>query len=65
MPMPRPPSTTQLGYFSGSDPKDPMVAPINSPEILAKFPPTLLITGTRDFAMSGTLFTDTKLVKQE
>lgn len=63
MPMPRPPSTTQLGYFSTSDPKDPMVAPINSPGILAKFPPTLLITGTRDFAMSGTLFTDTQLVK--
>ncbi len=64
MPMPRPPSTEQLGYFSGTDPKDPMVAPINSPEILAKFPPTLLITGTRDFAMSGTLFTNTQLVKQ-
>ena len=63
MPMPRPPSTTQLGYFSTSDPKDPMVTPINSPEILAKFPPTLLITATRDFAMSGTLFTDTQLVK--
>ena len=64
MPMPRPPSTTQLGYFSTSDPKDPMVAPINSPELLAKFPPTLLITGTRDFAMSGTLFTESQLVKQ-
>ncbi len=64
MPMSRPPGTAQLGYFSNVDPKDPMVAPINSPEILAKFPPTLLITGTRDFAMSGTLFTDTQLVKQ-
>jgi acetyl esterase/lipase len=64
MPMSRPPSTSQLGYFSGSDPTDPLVAPINSPETLAKFPPTLLITGTRDFAMSGTLFTDTQLTKQ-
>jgi acetyl esterase/lipase len=63
MPMSRPPGTAQLGYFSTTDPKDPMVAPINSPEILAKFPPTLLITGTRDFAMSGTLFTHTQLVK--
>ena len=41
------------------------MAPINSPEILAKFPPTLLITGTRDFAMSGTLHTDTELGEQE
>jgi epsilon-lactone hydrolase len=54
----------QLGYFSNADQKDPMVSPISSPEILAKFPPTLLITGTRDFAFSGTLFTDIQLVKQ-
>jgi acetyl esterase/lipase len=64
VPTARPPGTSQLGYFSTADPKDPMVAPINSPEILAKFPPTLLITGTRDFAMSGTLYTNTQLVKQ-
>ena len=55
---------SQLGYFSNTDQKDPLVSPINSPEILAKFPPTLLITGTRDFAFSGTLFTDTQLTKQ-
>ena len=64
VPMSRPPGASQLGYFSTADPKDPMVSPINSPEILAKFPPTLLITGTRDFAMSGTLYTNTQLVKQ-
>lgn len=64
MPAPNPPSHSQLGYFGSVDPKDPLVSPINSPEILAKFPPTLLITGTRDFALSGTLFTDTQLVKQ-
>ena len=27
--------------------------PANSPTLLAKFPPTLLITGTRDFTMSS------------
>lgn len=64
MPAAHPPSHSQLGYFSGADTKDPLVSPINSPEILAKFPPTLLITGTRDFALSGTIFTDTQLVKQ-
>jgi epsilon-lactone hydrolase len=64
VPMSRPPGTSQLGYFSTTDPKNPMVSPINSPEILARFPPTLLISGTRDFALSGTLYTNTQLVKQ-
>jgi monoterpene epsilon-lactone hydrolase len=64
MPVTRPPGQSQLGYFSGADMKDPLVSPINSPEILAKFPPTLLITGTRDFAMSGTLYTDIELAKR-
>ena len=43
---------------------DPLVSPMHSPEILAKFPPTLLITGTRDFAMSGTIHTDAELTKR-
>src|SRR4051812_46274765 len=47
MPPDRAPGPSQLGYFSNTDQKDPMVSPIGSPEILAKFPPTLLITGTR------------------
>jgi epsilon-lactone hydrolase len=42
---------------------DPLVAPANSPDVLAKFPPTLLITATRDFAMSGALNTDVLLTK--
>ncbi len=53
-----------LGYLAGTDPKDPLVAPINSPEILARFPPTLMITGTRGFEMSGAVYTHTQLVKQ-
>jgi acetyl esterase/lipase len=53
-----------LGYLAGTDPKDPLVAPINSPEILAKFPPTLIITGMRGFEMSGAVYTHTQLVKQ-
>jgi acetyl esterase/lipase len=52
-----------LGYLDGTDPKDPLVAPINSPEIMAKFPPTLIITATRGFEMSGALYTHTQLVK--
>lgn len=52
-----------LGYFSGTNPKDPMVSPISSPEILAKFPPTLIITGTRGFELSAALYTHEQLVK--
>jgi acetyl esterase/lipase len=51
-----------LGYFEGTDPKDPLIAPINSPEALAKFPPTLLITGTRGMELSDTLYTHEQLV---
>lgn len=52
-----------LGYLEGTDPGDPLVNPVNSAEILSKFPPTLIITGTRDFALSGALYTDAQLSK--
>ncbi|HEX3603820.1 MAG TPA: alpha/beta hydrolase [Steroidobacteraceae bacterium] len=51
------------GYFSGTDPNDPVVSPINSATVLAKFPPTLIITGTRDFELSSALHTHEQLVK--
>jgi monoterpene epsilon-lactone hydrolase len=66
MAPPRPPAssgTPPLGYFSGTDPKDPLVAPVNSPEVLAKFPPTLVITATRGFELSAALYTHQQLVK--
>jgi len=31
--------------------------------VMAKFPPTLIITGTRDMAMSAALYTDEQLTK--
>jgi acetyl esterase/lipase len=49
------PLTERLPYFKGANEKDPLVLPANSPEMLKRFPPTLLITGTRDFAMSSVL----------
>ena len=52
-----------LSYSSGTDPKDPQVAPVNSPEVLAKFPSTLMITGTRGFELSAALYTHEQLVK--
>jgi epsilon-lactone hydrolase len=57
------PGQNQLGYFSDAKMNDPLVAPANSPEMLAKFPPTLIITATRDFAMSGAINTDVLLTK--
>jgi len=68
VPAPRPNARSNqaaggLGYLAGTNPKDPLVAPINSPEILAKFPPTLIITATRGFEMSGALYTHTQLGK--
>lgn len=53
----------QLGYLSNADPNDPMVSPAMSKSILAKFPPTLLITGDRDFAFSGAIHTDVQLAR--
>jgi monoterpene epsilon-lactone hydrolase len=59
----KPGARPPLSYFSDIDPKDPLVSPINSPEILAKFPPTLIITGTRGFELSSALYTHEQLVK--
>ena len=59
-PMP-PGARPPLSYFSGTDPKDPLVSPIDSPEVLAKFPPTLIITGTRGFELSSALYTHEQL----
>ncbi|WP_430391306.1 alpha/beta hydrolase [Dyella sp. 20L07] len=44
-----------LPYFRGASPTDPMVFPGLSPALLGHFPPTLLITGTRDMAMSSVI----------
>lgn len=43
----------ELPYFKGVRKDDPEVLPGYSGKVLARFPPTLLITGTRDFLMSS------------
>lgn len=43
---------TDLPYFKGARASDPLVFPGDAPALLAKFPPTLLISGTRDPLMS-------------
>jgi epsilon-lactone hydrolase len=56
-------SRPPLGYLAGTDPHDPLVAPVASPQILARFPPTLIVTGTRGFELSNAVYTHTQLVK--
>jgi monoterpene epsilon-lactone hydrolase len=50
-------------YLSGINPNDPLVTPGLFPEVLAKFPPTLIVTGTRDIAMSNALVTNVRLLQ--
>ncbi len=47
------PDLMALPCFAGRRSDDPMVFPGASPDLLAGFPPSLLVTGTRDFAASS------------
>jgi len=61
-----PPSSmmaTMMSYFAGVDSNDPMVSSAGHLEVLAKFPPTLVITGTRAPDLSPAVFTHSGLVK--
>lgn len=66
-PPPRPsgepgPDLTR-GYFAGVDMKDKTVSPALHPKLLAQFPPTLIITGTRAMDMSPAIYTNSALLK--
>jgi epsilon-lactone hydrolase len=54
-----------IPYFDvpGLDLNDPLVSPARSLRVLAKFPPTLIISGTRDFLFSEAIFTHSRLVR--
>jgi acetyl esterase/lipase len=54
---------SDIGYFGDASDDDPLVDPTRSPELLARFPPTLLITGTRAFDMSPAIITHRALVR--
>jgi acetyl esterase/lipase len=47
------PATESLPYFAAADLRDPLVLPGNHPATLAQFPPSLLVSATRDFAASA------------
>jgi epsilon-lactone hydrolase len=50
-------------YFKAADRNDPMVFPLRSLQVLARFPPALLISSTRDLALSSVVHTHSQLVK--
>ena len=50
-------------YLAAADQKDPLVSPMLHPEVLGKFPPTLIISGTRDIFASGLFHIHRQLVK--
>jgi len=50
-------------YFEGTDMNDPMISPALHLDVLARFPPTLVITGTRAMDMSPAIYTHSQLVK--
>ncbi|MET0251055.1 MAG: alpha/beta hydrolase [Novosphingobium sp.] len=51
------------GYFSACDPRDASVSPGYHPDVLARFPPTLIITGTRALDLSPAIYTNSQLLK--
>ncbi len=50
------------GYFAGANLDDPLVSPAVSRDVLSRFPPTLLITGTRAMDMSSAVYTHSQLL---
>jgi epsilon-lactone hydrolase len=51
------------GYFANSDMSDQIISPALHPDVVAKFPPTLIITGTRAMDMSPAIYTNSQLLK--
>lgn len=54
---------TALRYLEGVDLSGPLVSPGNHPDVLAKFPPALVLSGTRSFDMSAAIQTHRNLLQ--
>lgn len=52
-----------FGYFAGVDATTNILSPAMHLDMLAKFPPSMLITGTRAFDLSNSAYTQSQLVK--
>jgi epsilon-lactone hydrolase len=55
------PTLDEERYYGGHDPKDPLLSPMVSNELLGRFPPTLLISATRAGELSSTVDTHRRL----
>ena len=51
------------GYFSGQDMTAPDISPGLHLDVLADFPPALIITGTRAMDLSPAVYTNSQLIK--
>jgi len=60
--VPNPPPTG-MPYVRAENLHDPLVSPAFAPDLLGRFPPTLLITGTRAGEMSAVVHSHARLVK--
>jgi acetyl esterase/lipase len=56
------PTLAELPYFTGANLQDPQTFPGEHPDVLARFPPSLLVTGSRDFAASSVTVMHRRLV---
>ncbi|GAB3026049.1 alpha/beta hydrolase [Oleiagrimonas citrea] len=63
-PVTHPLKLLDLPYFRGVQADDPLAFPANDPKLVARFPPTLLITGTRDFTMSSMVYSANLLERE-
>ena len=52
----------EIDYFAGVDWNNPLAAPERHPDLLSRFPPSLIITSTRDMAMSAGVVAHQRLV---
>lgn len=50
-------------YFQGANLTDPLASPIRAPDLLAHFPPTLIVTATRAMEMSAAVSTHRALLR--
>ena len=57
------PPPNGMPYFDGVNTTDPLVSPTLHPDRLKNFPPTLLITSSRDHLESSVIYAHTQLVK--
>jgi acetyl esterase/lipase len=61
-PAPAAPGAAPIAYFEGMDIARPDISPVNDLRVLSHFPPTIFITGSRDFAMSRAAYSHRRLL---